>query len=219
MRIDDFVRLYPRVFHMAADSSWPSIARHGLLSTAALLEKWEVPASARNELASSRRGESHVLEHIEYGIAVVRDQKPIHEPSLAEALDGMAPADWYAELNSRVFFFVQEHRLLGLLGARSYRNDLHTVITLDTAELVRRYGPKIELCAINSGFAQRHSKARRGLQTFQPIAAYRHPDRREPRTKGYDIAELTVRGAVTDLKDLVVQVERMHGTSVIERLL
>lgn len=219
MRVGDLVRLYPRVFHMSADGSWPSIARHGLLSTAALVEKWEAPDLLRAELVSARRSESRVLDHSVHGTAVIRDQKPIHEPSLAEALDGMSPADWYAELNSRVFFFLQERRLLELLGARSYRNHAHTVITLDTAELVRRYESAIELCSINSGFAQRHSKARRGAGTFQSIAAYRHPHRVEPRATGsYDVAELTVRGSVTDLDGLVVSVDRMHGATVVARL-
>lgn len=219
MRVDDLIRLYPRVFHMSADGSWPSIARHGLLSTAALVEKWEAPDPIRTELVATRRTESRLLDHPVHGAAVVRDQKPIHEPSLAEALDGMSPAEWYTELNSRVFFFLQERRLLELLGARSYRNHAHTVITIDTAELVRRYESSIELCAINSGFAQRHSKARRGTGTFQPIAAYRHPNRDEPRaTGGYDVAELTVRGSVTDLDGLVIRVERMHGATVVERL-
>lgn len=219
MRVDDLIRLYPQVFHMSADGSWPSIARHGLLSTAALLEKWEVADPLRAELVAPRRDDSRVLEHPVHGTAVLRDQKPIHEPSLAEALDGMSPTDWYTELNSRVFFFLQERRLLDLLGARSYRNHAHTVITLDTSELVRRYQPSIELCSINSGFAQRHSKARRGVETFQSIAEYRHPHRKEPRLAGgYDVAELTVRGSITDLAGLVMRVDRMHGATVIERL-
>lgn len=204
---------------MSADGSWPSIAEHGLLSTAALLERWEAPDRLHAELVAARRAESRTLDHPVHGAAVVRDQKPIHEPSLAEALDGMSPADWYTELNSRVFFFLQERRLLELLGARSYRNHTHTVITLDTAALVRRHESSIELCAINSGFAQRHSKARRGAGTFQSISAYRHPHRQEPRpTGGYDVAELTVRGSVTDLDGLVVRVDRMHGATVVERL-
>lgn len=40
---------YPRLFHMAAAGSWPSIERHGLLSTSALLD---ISASRKN-------GESH----------------------------------------------------------------------------------------------------------------------------------------------------------------
>lgn len=204
---------------MSADGSWPSISRHGLLSTAALIEKWEAPESLRAELITARRAGSYVLKHAVHGIAVVRDQKPIHEPSLADALDGMSPTDWYTELNSRVFFFLQERRLLELLGARSYRNDAHTVITLNTAELVRRHGASIELCSINSGFAQRHSKAKRGPETFQPVTTYRHPHRAAPRaTGGYDVAELTVRDGLADLDGLVVRVDRMQGATVIEQL-
>ncbi|WP_232499402.1 DUF7002 family protein [Agromyces humatus] len=220
MHTADLIRLYPEVFHMAVDGSWPSIERHGLLSSATIVEQWEVAPDARRErLLSERRDESYVLEHpIHGGVAVVRDQKPIHEPSLAEALDDMAPVDWYDELNSRVFFFLQRHRLIGLQGARSYRKDIHTVITLDTATLVERYESSIELCAINSGFAQPHNKARRGSKTFRSIHDYPHPERAEPRQNGYDVAELTVRGGVTDLDGLVVRVDRMHEGDVIERL-
>ena len=130
----------------------------------------------------------------------------------------MSTTDWYRELNSRVFFFLEERRLHDLLGAKSYRNDINTVLTIDTAKLVKRYQFSIELCAINSGFAQRHSKARRGASTFQSIAEYRHPARDEPRAKGHDVAELTVRDGVPDLDGLVVKVERMHGAHVVERL-
>ncbi|WP_136709606.1 hypothetical protein [Agromyces sp. H66] len=219
MRTADLIRLYPQVFHMAADGSWPSIERHGLLSSAALVDRWDLEPAHRARLLAERREESHVLEHPIHGTAVIRDQKPIHEQSLAEALDGMTPVDWYGELNSRVFFFLQQRRLLDLLGARSYRNEAHTVITLDTARLVERYEFAIELCAINSGFAQRHSKARRGIRTFRSISGYPHPERAEPRAKGHDVAELTVRGGVTDLGGLVVRVERTRGTEVLERIL
>ena len=34
---DAFIEMYPQVFHMASDGSWPSIEDHGLLSTAALV--------------------------------------------------------------------------------------------------------------------------------------------------------------------------------------
>ena len=203
---------------MAADGSWPSIERHGLLSSSALVDVWEVEPAHRSSLLTERREESQVLEHPDHGSAVIRDQKPMHEPSLVEALVEMKPADWYLELNSRVFFFLQRRRLLDLLGARSYRSQSHTVITLDTAKLVKRYKYAIELCTINSGFAQRHSKARRGAGTFQSIRDFRHPERAEPRVSGHDIAELTVRDGVTDLDGLVIRVERMHGADVVERI-
>ena len=99
MRTEDLIRLYPEVFHMAADGSWPSIERHGLLSSAELVDRWELEPIHRSRLLTERREDSHVLEHAIHGTAVVRDQKPIHEPSLAESLVGMTPADWYGELD------------------------------------------------------------------------------------------------------------------------
>lgn len=219
MQTSEFVRLYPELFHMASDGAWPSIQRHGLLSAAALVDRWEVSRDAtRSSLLSARRDESQRLEHAEFGTALLRDQKPIHEPSLAETLDGMTVADWYRTLNERVFFFPQRKRMLELLSARSYRNDIHTVITFDTAALVAEYEDVIELCAINSGFAQRHAKARRGADTFTAISAYQHPEREMPRGTGHDVAELTIRGAVPDVARFVIRVDRMQDGAVVETI-
>ena len=219
MLISEFVRLYPRLFHMAADGSWPSIERHGLLSTTGLLDRWEVAPQVRSELLHSARVSSAVVEHPDFGRAIVRDQKPIHIPSLASSLDGMTVAEWLDALNDRVFFFVQRERMQGLLSARSYRGRPHTVITIDTARLVADYESRIELCGINSGFAQRHSKAARGRNTFQPIAAYRHPDREVPRTRPrWDIAELSIRTGVPNVCDYVVRVDRMQDAVVLDRI-
>lgn len=218
MQTADFVRLYPELFHMSADGSWPSIQQRGLLSSAALTDLWQVDPALRRRLLAERREDSHILEHEVHGTAVLRDQKPIHEPSLAESLDDVTVPEWYGALNSRVFFFPQRKRMLELLSARSYRNDIHTVITFDTASLVTAYENFIELCPINSGFAQRHSKARRGSTTFQPIADYPHPVRDEPRANGHDVAELTVRYAIRDVTPFVTRVERMKDGQVVERL-
>lgn len=217
----ELVRLYPQLFHMAADGSWPSIERHGLLSTAALVDRWAIePVAARSSLLVQRREESQVIEHADFGMATVRDQKPIHEPSLAEALDDMTVAEWYGVLNERVFFFLQPERLHGLLNARSYKGSAHTVITLDTASLVAAHESEIELCSFNSGFAQPHSKARRGRRTFQAIAAYPHPERLIAKSVGQlDISELTVLGGVPDIREHVVRVERMQQSMVLERLI
>jgi hypothetical protein len=76
VKSSDLLRLYPKLFHMAADGSWPSIERHGLLSTAAVLDRWEVSPETSKRLLTERRDESEVLEHPEHGIAIVRDQNP-----------------------------------------------------------------------------------------------------------------------------------------------
>ncbi|MDJ0335632.1 hypothetical protein QMG83_10400 [Salinibacterium sp. G-O1] len=213
----DLTRLYPEAYHMAADGSWPSIARHGLLSTAALVERWEIASPGiRSSLLEQRRPDSVAIEHPEHGVAIVRDHKPINETALSVALIGMTPEQWFEVLNERVFFFLQRPRLESLLGAYSKAPQL--VITVDTASLVAAHEERIELCRINSGFAQPHNKAPRNRQSFLPIADYPHRDRAVANPRGVDIAELTVLGGVPDIAADVVRVERMLGGQVVERL-
>jgi hypothetical protein len=215
----DLIRLYPRLFHMAEDGSWPSIERHGLLSTKTLLERWEVAPDVATALGGEIRCESSVVEHPEFGRAVVRDQKPINTTALADALVDMSVGEWLDALNSRVFFFLQPERLSGLLNARSYRKTAHTVITIYTAGLVRAHGSRVELCKINSGFAQPHSKAARGRETFQTIADYAHPDREAPRSRpAWDVSELCVGGGVPDIREYVINVERIQADVVLEQI-
>ena len=202
---------------MGADGSWPSIARHGLLSTGALVELWQIASmGTRASLLEQRRADSVAIEHPEHGIAVVRDHKPINEASLADALMDMTREQWFEVLNERVFFFLQRRRLESLLGAHSKAPQI--VITVDTASLVAAHEERIELCRINSGFAQPHNKVARTRQTFLPIAEYPHAERQTPRASGTDFAELTVLGGVPDIAEHVIRVERVFGGEVLERL-
>jgi hypothetical protein len=215
VQVADLIRLYPRLFHMAAAGSWPSIQRHGLLSTSALATLW-----GSEEAVSALRQESVLLEHPEFGRAVVRDQKPIHRESLEEALAGeMSVEDWLAELNSRVFFFVQIESLRGLMGSPAYRNHEHDVLTVDTRSLVGAHEERIVLAGMNTGFAQRHNHKARGHGTFQRIADYPHPPRTVARVGGRrELVELCIPGAVPDIADHVIRVDRMRGGEVVEPL-
>ena len=205
---------------MAAAGSWDSIRAHGLLSTGALVSLWEIsPPEKRESLLGQRRPVSLKIINDTLGEATIRDQIPLDEASLASALVDMTPHDWYLELNKRVFFFLQEQRLEKLLGARSYKNDEHVVLTIDTASLVGAHSREIELCKINSGFAQPHSKARRGKDTFVPIEQYQHRVRTAAREKPpWDVAELTVPTAVLDIERHVLTVERRRRDSTLEVL-
>lgn len=116
------VSRYPALFHMAESGSWESIREHGLLSTTALLDLFEVEGQERLAIESARRPEIVQLEHPEYGVALVRDNKPMQEKALERCLHGMTPREWYEHLNWRVFFWVEQKRLLKLLGARAYRD-------------------------------------------------------------------------------------------------
>lgn len=215
----ELVRLYPFLFHTAVDGSWPSIREHGLLSTAAVLDMWKVDDARRRELLTTVRAERTVLEHPVLGSAVVRDQGPIHEESLRDSLTDLTVGQWLQTLNERVFFFLQRGQVDGLVGARRYRSTPSLVLVIDTASLVAAHEDRIELCRINSGFAQPHSKTPRGSDTFVRIADYPHPRRVAPvRADRPDVKELTVLGGVPDIAQHVRSVERVVGGEVVEHL-
>src|SRR4051812_3683324 len=105
MLAEDLVARFPRLYHMAEDGSWPSIQRHGLLSTRALLDLFEVDEGERERHYSHHRPESVAIHHPKIGTAVVRDQKPMDDKGLIRSLtDGITPRQWYETLNDRVFF-------------------------------------------------------------------------------------------------------------------
>ncbi len=187
---------------MAEDESWESIRKHGLLSTSALLDKFEVEGEERFAIESVRRSEIVRIEHPEYGVAFIRDNKPMQEKSLEKCLYGMTPREWYEHLNRRVFFWVERKRLLKLLGARAYRDRPHLVLEVDAAALLRRHVEKVSLSPINSGATFALGPALRGLDTFRRITD--HPD-------GKPIVELAVDYAVPDVADFVLSVSRWHG--------
>lgn len=203
---------------MAQDGSWPSIAEHGLLSTTALLDLYEIAGDEREALEQRHRPQSVPIARQGLPGAVVRDQKPMREASLRDCLDdGLTPTNWYLALNQRVFFWPSRTRLRGLLSARAYRHDVQTVLTLDTRSVVAAYGDLIQLSPINSG-ATIMSVARRGRQTFAPIAEFPlEPIRRRP---GYRqaVAEVVIPDRVVPIQDHVLTVHRVKANDVLEEL-
>ena len=196
---------------MAERGSWPSIQRHGLLSTSALLDLYGVRGPERDAVEAQWRPGGVVLSHPALGRAVVRDQKPMDDASLRRCLDdGLEPADWYRLLNSRVFFWLSPARLHRLLGARAYRDTSHEVLHLDTAPLVAAYRDAITLSPINSG-ATRPFGVLRGLSTFLTVAAYPYAQRRATRPAWDRVVELAVSGGVPDVSRFVRRVALMHG--------
>jgi hypothetical protein len=63
---------WPRLFHMAEAGSWPSIKRHGLLSTTALLDLFEIPAPDREAIESARRPDPMTLVDPSLGTVWIR---------------------------------------------------------------------------------------------------------------------------------------------------
>lgn len=217
MDVVELVETYPRLFHMAESGSWPGIQRHGLLSTSALLDVFRVDGDVRGELESARRPESMTIIHAVHGTAVIRDQIPLREGPLERCLVGMTPVEWLRELNRRVFFWLAEDRVRGLLRGRAYGNRPHDVLTVDTASLVAAHEDEITLAPINTG-STIYNPRPRGIGTFLPIAAYPFDEWRRRRNRRTAVAELAVMGGVPDIVDHTLVVESRQGDELLETL-
>lgn len=78
---------------MAHSEALPSILQHGLLSTSALLDLFEIGGERRAKLETRMRPTSVPITHPVHGTAVVRDQKPImNDARLEKSLGGSATA-------------------------------------------------------------------------------------------------------------------------------
>ena len=70
------IERYPRLYQMAEVGGYPSIFEHGLLSTVAALDRYEVRGVERFQLESAHRPEKVTLASKAYEKVVLRDQKP-----------------------------------------------------------------------------------------------------------------------------------------------
>lgn len=185
---------------MATQGSWDSVRQHGLLSTSALLDLFEVEGSARAALESQRRPKSVEINHPILGSATIRDQKPLNEKLLLKCLEGMGPSDWYRLLNEKVFFWADRERLDRFLCAGAYKQDSHDVLVVDTASLLSSHARRAALCRINSGATYFMAPALRGLDTFQRIGEYPARDAKSKTT----IAEVAIDYSIPDIENHVV---------------
>jgi hypothetical protein len=187
---------------MAEAGSWPSVQRHGLLSTTALLDLFGVSGSERAAIESARRPESLKITHPEHGTAWIRDNKPINETVLRRTLVGMSEAEWYRTLNGRVFFWLSEARLDRLRGAPPYRARRHDILTLGTMALLDVHALHVELAHLNTGAVHAGARYARGAGTFRTIGDY--PWRERVRVAPLEpIVELTLPYALYDVDDFV----------------
>jgi hypothetical protein len=208
---------YPLLFHMATLGSWPSIQRHGLLSTSTLLDLFEVSDVERERIEAHQRRDSVRIEHHRWGMAVIRDQKPLDDRGLTRCLkDGLTPQDWYLTLNRHVFFWVSERRLRELLRARAYRKSRHTVLVLDTGALLERHLARVRLSPMNSG-ATKPMPFPRGLDTFLPPHEFPFAKWRALRKGRSPVVELAVLDGIHDVADITVAVFEM-GAEMEDRL-
>jgi hypothetical protein len=204
------VQVYPCLYHMAAEGSWPTISSHGLLSTSSLLDLFQISGLERQVLEDEHRPESVPIRHMLHGSAIVRDQKPMSDAGLRRALEtGLAPVDWYRLLNGRVFFWVTKARLSRMMRARAYRDLRKTVLILNTEAVLDAHASKVLLSPMNSGATKPFPHAR-GRDTFLPLAAYPFEERLRARKEA--IVEFTVGGGVMNVTGLVQRVEEVGGS-------
>ena len=209
--LDEVLTDCPSLFHMAERGSWPSIRRHGLLSTSALLDALHVVGAQRRRIERQRRPESVALSHPGFGHAVIRDQKPMDDAGLRRCLqDGVTVEEWYQLLNSQVFFWLTEDRVYRLLTASAYRDLEHDVLEIDARALVERYREAIRLCPMNSGCTKPMPHPR-GRGTFKSIEDYPYDRWRRTRRRGERVVELAVARAVPDVWHYVRRVTVMKG--------
>jgi hypothetical protein len=208
MSPEELAEKHPRLFHVTEPGAWPMIARHGLLSTSRLLDLFGIGGERRVELGTRRRPDAVPLEHPQYGRVVLNDQRPLSERALAGCLDdGLAPADWIAILNERVFFWAEEERLDRLLSARMNRARSRDILVVDTLSLARAYAERVELCPINSGATLRRP-ARRGLDTFTPLGSLSFAAWSRQRGQRDTVVEVVVRDGVPDIARHLIEVRR-----------
>ncbi len=199
------------LYHLTQIENWPSVERYGLLSTQALLDLAGLHGVERDRVGHQHRAERVVLPN---GV-VISDQKPMPPKALKPCLHDVTPDQWYALLNSKVFFWLDIERLSRL--RRVYRAQPQIVMSIDTERLVARHAECVTLTPINTGNARRQP-AQRGPSTFVPYKAWLESGwtsetealHTRPRLRSHPPAELTVAYAVPDVMDFVIDVRRLE---------
>ncbi len=196
---------------MTEAANWPLIELRGLLSTSRLLDLAAVAGAERTALERRQRTRAATLPNG----AVIRDQVPMPPAALARCLrGGITPADWYAELNRRVFFWFDPARLNR--QRRACGATAQVVLVVDAPAMLARHGARAALTAFNTGNARR-KPAPRGRATFVPYADWLESRwsseaaalgiRARPRS--HAPVEVAILDAVADIADFIVEVRRL----------
>jgi len=211
------IKTFPRLYHMAERDAWPSIRQHGLLSTTALLDLFEINGAQRTALEEAHRPESVIITHPKYGKATVRDQKPMDDKGLTRCLTGVTPREWYRILNRKTFFWLTEERFRTLIGARAYRKKEHCLIVVDTRKLVEQHMERVYLSPMNSGCTKPMPHPR-SKETFLPLRDYPFADWAQKRHHPQKaIVELAVDYSVPNINSMTVRVEIWNANGVVKK--
>ena len=176
-----FAARFPLLFHVTERSALPSIARHGLLSAAALARR----LGAAPDLGANRGAWTRLATPV--GEALLRRQG-MPDAALASRLDpAIALGDWRRFINAQVFLFPAEAAAWRLLRAEPGRDQV--VLAYPTAALLAA-GCALAFCRFNNGFIDRSPPGRRRRRSFadyRPVAEW--PGGPAPR-------EVTVAGGI-----------------------
>jgi len=210
--------LYPTLYHMAEDGSWPSIRARGLLSTRAIVDMYQPDEATRAEILTTVRHRKITLSHDGLPDVTIRDQVPAKFLDVCLE-DGVTPQEFLNALNGRVFFWLSSERLARLLQARLYRKLRHTVLHLDTSALIEAYSDRVQLAPYNTGSMHVPNAPRRGPSVFADLADYPHEEWARRRGKSGDpVVELTIDYAVPDVSTYVTRVETWADGKPVEVL-
>lgn len=208
MDLAEFIAICPSVYHAASGLAWPSIQQHGLLSTARLLDLFDVDPLARSELLTRPRSESTNLATPRLPPAVIRDQKPMK--FLRDKIEpGHSLEEFLVAINSRVFFWPNRDRLERLRHAKEYRDEEQVVLRIDTQKLVDRYEHQIQLCRFNSGAITQRNHPTRSRDSWVSIRRFPYDEYRRKHGRDGALAEVTVLDAVPDVLELTVDIEHL----------
>jgi hypothetical protein len=208
MKDERLLSTHPLVFHVTTRRNWLGIKKRGLLSTAVLLDLFDVNGPLRNAILRNHRPRSRDLEHAQHGTAKIRDQESLNPKKLASCLLDMSMEQWFELLNQMVFFFPTKEQAEKFLRLPKYVIDEQIVISIPMRALISRHRHKIRLSAINSG-ATLYDPQKRGSGTFQDIDAF-HLSRK--------IREVTVIDGVPGVASIAERIEVFRNGQALETL-
>ncbi|GHO46163.1 DUF7002 family protein [Ktedonospora formicarum] len=197
-------------YHMAEAINWPTIQRDGLHSASALLDIAGISGWERERLEKRQR-----LTHTELPNGVqIRDQRPMPPAALEKCLIGLTPNEWYALINTRIFFWLDPERLNRHRAACKARPQV--VLTVDANRLISAYAERISLTPINTGNARR-LPAKRGAATFVPYASWEASSWASEaaslgtplRSRSHAPVELTITSSIPNIMQFVLDIQEL----------
>ena len=210
------------LYHVTARCSWPSIRKHGLLSTNALLKASGSSESERCRIGFGHRdrsesvcGPSSCQPQMK---AVIRDQAPLKDGRLTKELKKqkarISHRKWYKRQNARVFFYPSEREAIELACRYANDNCPQDILVFHTESLVEAHHPHIRLCAFNSGATHRESLVPEGRfgkwhdYLFQPVEDYPYAHWKEKYNRSRAIREFTILHGIPKPRRHVIDILR-----------